>query len=205
MTRSAASMACLLLAFSVGGCTPGTDVVGGRGVEGRYSALVDLRPGTLNQVALDVYEDFTCPACQTFSLEVVPALQRRYGTALVIRTHYVAAPSTDPAAVILHDLAALQGKESDVAAALWASRLEHRTSLQNTERVRDVAIRFGLDEQLDNALADPRSAARVSAEWQGVAYKVSHFPYVQIEGEIVTNGEPQNLQRIIDSLLRTPH
>lgn len=193
-----------MLVATLAACGDGPRVVGGKGVEGDFTALVDLKPKSLQRVSVEVHEDFTCPACQRFSLEVLPALKSRYGDALVITVHPVAAPSTQPAAVILHDIAASRGIGDAVATALWQAGLEHRSTDANDERVRAVARRFELEQALQRALSDPQAVAAVRERWLRVAHKVSHFPFVEIEGEIVTNGDRQNLEKIFDSLLRSP-
>ena len=196
------SLVALMLALC--GCGDDARTVGGKGVAGDYAALVNLRPRMLDVVTLDIYEDFTCPACQHFSLETLPALERRYGDALVVRVHYVAAPSMQPDALALYSIANARGEGEKVAHALWEAGLEHRVTPDNQERVRRVAQRFHLGAELQLALNDQAKMGEVSRSWLKVAHKVSHLPFVEIEGEVATNGNGSNLESILDSLLREP-
>lgn len=201
--KSVCRLACTaLLALAAASCGGVVEVVGGQGVEGKYAAVVDLRPHALSQVSIDVYEDFTCPACQRFTLDVLPELKARYGNSLQVRKHYVAAPSTQPAAVILFSLAQASGREEEIAQALFEARLEHKNTPDNDAKVMQVAARFELEEELANALADPAKVGSVREDWSQVAHKVAHFPFVEVENEISTNGDPENLIKIINSLLK---
>lgn len=201
--KSVLRVACAaLLTLGVVSCGNSVKVVGGQGVEGEYAAVVDLRPHALDQVSIDVYEDFTCPACQRLTQGVLPQLKTRYGNLLHVRKHYVAAPSTQPAAIVLFSLAQATGREEAVAEALFEAGLEHKNAPDNDTKVAQIASRFGLEGELAEALADPEEVARVRESWSRVAHKVTHFPFVEVEGVIATNGDPENLIKIIDSLLK---
>jgi predicted DsbA family dithiol-disulfide isomerase len=195
-------IAALTLALS--SCGSGVGTVGGKGVAGDYAAVVDLRPKQLDVVTVEVYEDFMCPACQHFSLETLPALKRRYGNALNVTVHYIVSPSMQPDALALYSIANTRGEGATVAQALLEAGLEHRVSAENEERVRQVARRFGLGTELQSALGDKETMKEIRGDWLTVAHKVAHLPFVEIQGEIATNGNRSNLEAIFDSLLRGP-
>ena len=202
MAARIAIIAAVTLALS--SCGSGAVTVGGNGVAGDYFAIVDLRPKQLDVIRVEVYEDFTCPACQHFSLETLPALKRRYGNALVVTVHYIVSPSMQPDALTLYSIANARGDGATVAQALLEAGLEHRVSAENEERVRQVARRFGLGTELQSALSDKRKMEEIRGTWLSVAHKVAHLPFVEIQGEVATNGNMSNLEAIFDSLLRRP-
>ena len=48
-------------------------------IEGQYQLFNNLFPHSLDTVHIDVYEYFTCPACQQFAKDFEPALMAAYG------------------------------------------------------------------------------------------------------------------------------
>lgn len=185
------------------GCDSSPAVVGGRNIDGKFSAIVSLKTGRLDRVRIDVYEDFTCGACQRFETQTLPALISRYPSQLSIRKHYLASPSAGIAPLALYELAAESGKGDVVAAALMRAGLGHGKAAENDGKVLKVAEQFDLRGGLEAALANPAVEARIREQWRSHADLVAFFPFVVIEEEIAADNDEANLKKILDSILQS--
>ena len=174
---------------------------GGTGLTGEYVALVALAAHEQDHVAIDVYADFTCPACQRLESEGLEKVRLRYGDRVAIRNHYIAGPATAPSAKILYDVAVAQGKGESVAQALFHARLKHGDDGTNLPLVTAIAHRFGLSQPFRIALADGSGRRKIASEWNALGGKVAFFPFIVIEDEIAVGGDQDNLMRVLDSVL----
>jgi protein-disulfide isomerase len=191
-------LACCL---ALSACEEHQERVGGGWVKGHYSTLVNLDPVGVERLELDIYEDFTCPACQRFEQEVLPVLQQRYGNKLILRRHFLAAPSTQVSPMVLYAVGERSGKEAAVASALMRIGLEHKNSATNDVRVRHVAKELGLAAEFEQGMKDDALVAQIRAGWAKKAHMITWFPQVVIQGELVTDGDQGNLISILDSLI----
>jgi predicted DsbA family dithiol-disulfide isomerase len=203
MKRVFSSLA-ILAAIVAGGCSSEERaVVGAAGIDGNFSAIVHLSPHALDQVHIDLYEDFTCPACQRLESTGLPAIEREFGARIIVRRHYLAGPATAPAAKILYDIASDQGKGPTVANALFGSTLKHGDDAANLPAIRAIAKQYGLDRAFEKAYGDGSGKARIKAEWEAMNHKVAYFPFVVFENDIAANGDAGNISAILRSLLKT--
>lgn len=123
------------------------------GIPGQYVPVTNLRPHAYDRLQVDVYADFTCPACQRLETQGLGALEKRYGDRLRITRHYMAVSPQASAGMVLYQLADGLGKGDVVAQALMSSNLKHAGDRVNLEAVRQVAGQFGLLGQFDQAYA----------------------------------------------------
>lgn len=201
--QHASSVLAVLAALAAGGCSSGESaVVGAGGIEGRFSAIVHLAPHSLEQVHIDLYEDFTCPACQRLEAEGFPAVEREFGRRIIVRRHYLAGPGTAPAAKILYDIANDQGIGQTVADALFKAALKHGDDAANLPVVRAIAAQNGLDEAFMQAYGDGSGKARIKAEWDATNRKIAYFPFVVFENDIAASADAENIATILRSLLK---
>lgn len=177
---------------------------GASGVHGKYGALVDLKPVSLRVAKLDVYEDFGCPACQRFHATELRTLLQHYGDRLEVHHHYVASPHGPVSAKILYDVASDRGLAEPVSADLMRAGLSHDNDEHNIPVLIKIARSHGLEDSFIQARVQNSSLDRIKTEWEMIKHKVAFFPFVVVEGQIVTNGEPANLRTILDSLLVPP-
>lgn len=185
--------------------TPTPSVWGHAELPGEFVALVDLPPQLRERLTLNVYEDFTCPACQRLEAEGFASIRTRFGDRVTVLKHYLAGPATPKAAKILYDLAADHGNGEDVAKALFAAKLQHGDDEANLPVVKAIAGRFGLERAYASAIQGTQARARIKAEWKEKGDRVAFFPFVVIEDEIAVNGDVDNLIAILDSLLTRGH
>ncbi|PZP59112.1 MAG: hypothetical protein DI597_16765 [Pseudoxanthomonas spadix] len=175
--------------------------VGGVGIAGEYVAVVNLLPNSKGALNIDVYADFTCPACQRFESGVLPELRSKYGSRLVVRQHYVATPSGATSAKILYDLASDQGKGDVVADALFKANLKHGNDGANLPIVRSIAKKYSLDQTFDAVREDGSGLARIRAEWKSFGGRIAFFPFIVIEDEVAVGSDKRNIMSVIESLL----
>ncbi|MFT3670446.1 MAG: hypothetical protein QM795_18175 [Pseudoxanthomonas sp.] len=174
---------------------------GGKGLAGEYVALVALAAHKRDHVTIDVYADFTCPACQRLESEGLEKVRLRYGDRVAIRNHYIAGPATAPSAKILYDVAVAQGKGEPVAQALFNAKLKHGDDGANFPLVINIAERFGLSQPFRIALEDGSGRRKIASEWSALDGKVSFFPFIVIEDEIAVGGDQDNLMMVLRSVL----
>lgn len=174
---------------------------GGLGIDGEFVAVVDLDPHSLEMIELDVYADFTCPACQRLETGGLQSLADFYGDRLLVRKHYIAGPGTAPAAKILYDIADASGSGDLVADALFKARLSHGDDGRNLVLVQAIAEHHGLGVAFAKAYQDGTGIARIKQEWSSLNNRVAFFPFIIIQREIAVGSDMQNAKLVIDSLL----
>ena len=188
--------------FMTGNEPPAT--IGASGIDGKFSAIVHAVPHSRDRVTMDIYADFTCPACQRLEAEGLPRILATHGSRLTIRQHYLAGPATAPSAKILYDVAVAQGLGEQVAKALFAAKLAHGDDAANSPRVLEIARRFSLEKPFVAATRDGSGLAKLLAEWKRANGKVAFFPFVVFDSDIATDADVDNIVKILDSLLKRP-
>lgn len=182
----------------------GSDVpsrVGADGIEGDYFAIVRSVPHSKERVTIDIYADFTCPACQRLEADGLPRIRKAYGERVILRHHYLAGPATPPSAKILYDVATEVDKGGVVAADLFAAKLKHGEDDANLPVIKAIAQRHGLSQAFEKSRTDGTGLAKLRAEWKATNGKVAFFPFVVFDSDIAANASTDNLLKIICSLL----
>lgn len=179
----------------------GPRIAGAQGIQGRFSPVVSLQAHTLDQVAIDIYSDLTCPACRRLDREAIPQLRARFGNRVTVRMHYLAGPATPPSAKILYDVANDAGKGEVVATALFSAPLNHHQESANLPIVRKLAKRYALEHAFESALSDGSGLTRAKQQWRETHGTVVFFPLVVIQGQIAVDADAANLLRVVDSVL----
>ena len=173
-------------------------------VEGNYELFDNLRPHSLGTVHIDVYEDFTCPACQQFANDFMPPLIAAYGDRVALTKHYLVGSTSPVSAQVLYDVASRRGQAEEAAKRLFAARLDHHNALKNGPVVAGIADTLGLRHDYDAAMNDPATTQRIRAQWNDEGAKITFFPSLVIEHVLLTDSNPANLDTIINSLLIKP-
>lgn len=153
---------------------------GGTGFTGEYVALVALVAHEQDHVAIDVYAEFTCPACQRLESEGLEKVRLRYGDRVAIRNHYIAGPATAPSAKALYDVAVTQGKGERAAQALFYARFKHGDDEASLPLVTAISQRFGLSQPFRIALTDGSGRRKIASEWRTLGGKVAFFPSLSL-------------------------
>lgn len=174
---------------------------GGVGIAGSYVPVVNLGPNSRDRVTLDVYVDFTCPACRTYHTDALPQLREKFGRRLEIREHFLAPPGVDSSAKVLYDVAVGKGMGSKIADALMSSGLTRESAAETREEVAKVAGEFSLTEQYERALEDRTAIQSLRDEWNSLHGLVRSFPTVVLEREIEIGSNASNAVVVIGSVL----
>lgn len=173
-------------------------------VEGKYELFSNVRPHSLDTVRLDVYEDFTCPACQQFANEFMPPLQSAYGERVTLHMHYLVGSKSPVSAQVLYQVAESRGIGDVAAQHLFAARLDHHSDEKNSPVVAKIASDLNLSPEYESALHDPVTTQKIRTAWNEEGAKITFFPSIVVERVLLTNSNPENLNTIINSLLKNP-
>ncbi|EIL97919.1 DsbA family protein [Rhodanobacter thiooxydans] len=173
-------------------------------VEGQYELFNNVRAHSLDTVRLDVYEDFTCPACQQFANDFMPSLQSAYGERVTLHMHYLVGSKSPVSAQVLYQVAERHGLGDVAAQHLFAARLDHHSEDKNAPVVAKIASDLNLSSEYDAALRDPLTTRMIRAAWNEEGAKITFFPSIVVERVLLTNSNPENLNTIINSLLKKP-
>lgn len=169
------------------------------GVGGNYAPVVHL-PDVGRPLRIEVYSDFTCPACQEFELQGLDELEQRYGTKIEIAKRYLGNPRSE-SAKILYDLASSRQMGGRVARQLMEVGLSRSDDANNVVLVNAIAEENGLLEALEQAIADGSGRHKLLADWRSRPVHIEFLPYVVIANSIATDGNIPNVSRIVDDLL----
>ena len=142
---------------------------------------------------LDVYEDYQCPGCATYSNAMEPRLIREYVAAGRLR-------------IVFRDYAFLGQESLDAAAAaraageqgafwtyhdwLFANQAGENRGAFRREVLVEIARRVGLDvARFERDLDDPATAAAVAAERDAAAsVPVNSTPTLVLNGQVIEGG-----------------
>jgi predicted DsbA family dithiol-disulfide isomerase len=200
--RFAALSALVLATTQVVGCAEKAHAK--TDVDGQYELFSNLRPHALDVVHIDVYEDFTCPACQQFANDFMPAMQAAYGSRIKISPHYLVGPTSPVSAQVLYETADKKGQGEEAATRLFAAKLDHHDATKNEPVVEGIARDMKLAEDYRAARNDPEVERSIREKWNTDGAKITFFPSVVLEKVLLTNSNPENLNTIVNSLLRQP-
>lgn len=173
-------------------------------VDGQYQPFESLFPHSLDTVHLDVYEDFTCPACQQFANDFLPPLRTAYGGRIDLKFHYLVGYSSPVSAQVLYEVAASHGLGEEAARRLFAAKLDHHSEEKNSAAVARIAGQLKLLPEYEASLRDPKTTRDIRAAWNHEGAHITFFPSIVIEHVLLTDSNPQNLAVIINSLLKKP-
>ncbi len=158
-----------------------------------------------DSVKLTVFEDFLCAACYQAVTQLVPKLQKKYGTRL--RVEFLGYPLVDQKSSIparAYVLADEFGLRHEMQQALFRVQFEERLDITGRNGLARVADTIGLDpELLLNRLAGKDGKAEV-ARIVALArrYQLDSVPGFILDGWIrVKTVSQTNLETIIDGIL----
>lgn len=153
-----------------------------------------------------IFEDFRCPACQNFILNVYPTLQREYVDAGTLQVVSVNFPVLGPASEHAARVAECVFQQSNDA--FWEMKpplYRAQAELADTRRARDLALTYapGIDAaDLDACLDDPASLEAVRADsTMATGLSVNATPTVFVNGVRVASPTLAAVQSAIDNVL----
>lgn len=191
MMRRIALLAALLV---LAACGERTD-----GIGGQYELVTRIRPGSLDQVRMEVVVDFRCRHCMAFQADL-EALQARYGRALVVTHHPI--PRPDVAfAVRLYGVAAGGPFAARIEDALFTAGVGQRPLATETE-VRAALHGVDVPEALWQLARSDVIQSRISDDYALAAAVGFLTPTLVIEGQLKAMPHRGNAEAIIDSLLQ---
>jgi protein-disulfide isomerase len=157
-------------------------------------------------VTVVVFEDFRCPGCQAFELNVMPGLRRDYVEAGNVRVVYMNLPVLGPASEHAARVSECVYRQSNEA--FWEMKTplyRAQTELDNTRRAVELAVTYapGIDAAaLDACLADPSSLADVRADAATAAeLGLRSTPSVLVDGVAVSSPSEAVVRAAIDAAL----
>ena len=180
---------------------------------GRYASI----PGSYNfvrrtpqqaqpdSVRLTVFEDFLCAACYRTVTQIIPKLQKKYGTRLRVEFFgYPIVQQKSSIPVRAYVLADEFGLRKEMQQALFWVQFEERLDITSRDGLARVANRIGLDpELLLTRLAGEDGKAEVARIMAlGRRYQLDSVPGLILDGWIrVKTVSQTNLELIIDGIL----
>ncbi|MBB3226074.1 putative DsbA family dithiol-disulfide isomerase [Luteibacter sp. Sphag1AF] len=173
-------------------------------IEGQYELFNGLIPHSRSVVQIDIYADFTCAACQQFAIETMPSLAAKFGSRIQFRKHYLVGTKSPVFAQIFYEVADARGRGEEAAERLFKARLDHRDGAKNAPLIESLARDMNLASAYQSSLANPDNEARIRKAWNVEGSHITFFPSVVLENTLLTNGNRENLETIVSSLLQIP-
>ena len=158
-----------------------------------------------DSVRLTVFEDFLCAACYRAVTQLIPELQKKYGTRL--RVEFLSYPIVDQKSSIparAYVLADEFGLRKEMQQALFQVQFEEQLDITSRDGLARVADRIGLDpDLLLTRLAGEDGKAEVARSVAlGRRYQLDSVPGFILDGWIrVKTTSQTNLETIIDGIL----
>jgi protein-disulfide isomerase len=184
----------------------------GGGAEAPVELDISGRPMLGNPdapVTMVVFEDFRCPGCQNFELNVFPELERDYVASGQVRVVAMSFPVVSPVAASEHVARVAKCVHQQSNDAYWEMKpplYRALPELGNERRVIELALLYapGIDAGLlDACLADPASLTLVQNDSRmGTALEVRATPTVMINGVAVSSPSASAVRAAIDAALR---
>jgi protein-disulfide isomerase len=157
-------------------------------------------------VTVVVFEDFRCPGCQAFELNVMPGVRRDYVEAGDVRVVYMNLPVLGPASEYVARIGECVFRQSNDA--FWEMKpplYRAQTELDNGRRAVELALTYapGLDAgALDACLADPSSLEDVRADAAtATELGLRSTPSVLVDGVAVSSPSEAVVRAAIDAAL----
>lgn len=183
------------VAGSLAGCFGG-----GSTAEGQLSAPVMGDPDA--DVVVKTWEDFRCPHCKHFHLDVVPKLEENYAADGTIRfeRHDFPIPIDNLSWTTAVAARSVQAQGDDEAFWTFTEKAYERQSSLSMSVIREAASAAGADpDQVESDAESNEYRPTVDADRQaGRDMGVSSTPSVFVNGEAVTNSY-QAIASAIDS------
>lgn len=153
-----------------------------------------------------LFEDFRCPACQNFELNLYPGLQRDYVDAGLVRVVYMNLPVLGPASEYVARVGECVFAQSNDA--FWEMKTplyRAQTELADNRRALELALTYapGVDgEQVDACMADPASLEAVRSDAAAAAERgLRSTPSVVVNGVTVASPSAAAVRAAIDAAL----
>ncbi len=163
-------------------------------------------------VVMQVYEDFQCPVCGKYSLDVEPSLVNKYVAAGQLRIEHndiaiLGTGGADDESMITAKgafCANEQGKYWPYAHWIYSNQLSENQGDFNTERVTQIAVAAGVEEQaFSSCLGSPAALAHVGETTsKALGLGINSTPTMYIGGQqIVGLKSVAELSALIDAEL----
>lgn len=160
-------------------------------------------------VTMVVFEDFRCPGCQSFELNVMPDIKRDYVDGGRVRVAYFNLPVVAPVAASEHVARVGECVYRQDNAAFWEMKTplyRSQTELGNARRAVELALTYapGIDAGvLDACLADPSSLQAVRDDAAlAVRVEARATPTVFVDGRKVETPSASAVRAALDAALR---
>lgn len=160
-------------------------------------------------VTLAVFEDFRCPGCQNFELNVMPDIRREYVDDGRVRVAYFDLPVVAPVTASEHVARVGECVFRQSNDAFWEMKTplyRAQQQLGDARRVVELALTYapGIDAgALDACLADPSSLQAVRDDATlAVRLEVRATPTVIVNGRKVDSPSAAAVRAALDAALR---
>lgn len=160
-------------------------------------------------VTMVVFEDFRCPGCQNFELNVFPELERDYVASGRVRVVAMSFPVVSPINASEHVARVAKCVHQQSNDAYWEMKpplYRAQSELGSARRVVELALTYapGIDAGLlDACLADPASLTLVQNDSRmATALEVRATPTIMINGVAVSSPSASAVRAAIDAALR---
>ncbi len=157
-------------------------------------------------VTMVVFEDFRCPGCQSFELNVMPGIRRDYVDNGRVRVVYMNLPVLGPASEYVARVGECVFDQSN--AAFWEMKTplyRAQAELADERRALELALTYapGVDAaQVDTCLADPASLEAVRADSATASrLELRSTPSVVVNGVAVATPSDAAVRSAIDAAL----
>ena len=160
-------------------------------------------------VTMAVFEDFRCPGCQNFELNVMPDIRREYVDDGRVRVAYFDLPVVAPVTASEHVARVGECVFRQSNDAFWEMKTplyRAQQQLGDARRVVELALTYapGIDAgALDACLADPSSLQAVRDDATlAVRLEVRATPTVFVNGRMVDSPSATAVRAALDAALR---
>ncbi len=157
-------------------------------------------------VTMTVFEDFRCPGCQAFELNVMPGVRRDLVDEGLVRVVYVNLPVLGPASEHVARIGECVYRQDN--ALFWEMKTplyRAQTELADAQRAVELALTYapGLDPALlDTCLEDPSSAEAVRADTElAASLDLRSTPSVLVNGVQVSSPSEAAVRAALEDAL----
>jgi protein-disulfide isomerase len=160
-------------------------------------------------VTMVVFEDFRCPACQTFELSVFPAIERDYVDTGRVKVVAMSLPVVNPVAASEHVARVAKCVYQQSNDAFWEMKpplFRSQPELGDARRAVELALSYapGIDAgALDACLGDPASFQLVRNDVElATSLQVRGTPSIFVNGQMVATPTAAAVRAALDAALR---
>ena len=176
-------------------------------LKGKFEVLKgEVSTHTPGKVKLMEFADFYCPHCHRFDGEILPLLEKEFGTKLeATMVGFQVIQGKLPTPFDMYEQAKMMGKGNEMKAVLFRTIHKDKITGVLDRSLREALIKeVGLDPKVfEEGMASGKPAKRFEEgrKW-GERIKVQFTPTVLIDGNIkAVSIDPENLKLIIQSIL----